>query len=80
MVDGFCGVRYRFFAALEIAEFEGGGEIVELEEVGSTSLRIRTCRWISGDNLYALTVFPSYIPITSIVQEVLGRVPGRVQR
>jgi hypothetical protein len=41
MMNGFCGVRCRFFAE-EIAEFEGGGKVVELEEISSTSLIIKT--------------------------------------
>ena len=41
VMNGFCGVRSRF-SAEEIAESEGGGEVVELEEIRSTSLIIRT--------------------------------------
>ena len=40
VMNGFCGVRSRF-SAEEIAESEGGGEVVELK-ISSTSLIIRT--------------------------------------
>ena len=39
VMNGFCGVRSRF-SAEEIAESEGGGEVVELK-ISSTSLIIR---------------------------------------
>jgi hypothetical protein len=56
MMNGFCGVRCRFSAELEIAEFEVGREVVEFEVASSSSLRIRTCRWVSDTGGYPMQV------------------------
>jgi len=75
MADGFCGICYRFSAEFKVGlpGFEGGGKSVESVGISSTSLRTRTCRWISGVNSVS-TLFPSHFSFITPIVHMLVRV------